>query len=280
MPDSFNVTHRFLSFDGTPLFWRKRLPSGASKGDVLLVHGFSEHGGRYAHVAEFLAGRGYTMWSMDNRGHGRSGGQRGHVEKYDDYVQDLLLFHEEARKSGCGEKPFLLGHSNGGLIALRFALAHPEKIRGLVLSDPLLKLAKPIAPLKELAGRILVRFSSKISFPNDLIPEELTRDPAMQEAYLADPVIFHVVSVGWFQQMEKAGDDALHRSGDLRVPFLLLLGGDDPVCSGQASRDFFSRVRGEKELKVYEGFRHEIFNEVGRERVMKDLGDWLDRHSG
>jgi len=278
MAIDFEIRGRLSSFDETPLFYRRHVPAN-SKGHLILVHGFSEHSGRYAHVAEYLGSRGYSVWAMDNRGHGRSGGQRGHVDDYGDYVKDILAFHELVARETGEKRPFLLGHSNGGLIALRFALAHAPLLKGLILSDPLLQLSKPVPALKLLAGRLIARFAPRHSMPNDLEPAELTQDPAMMEAYLADPIIFHVVSVGWFAQMEKASADARARGKELSLPLLLLLGGADPVCSGPASRAFFkSAASKDKALQTYEGFRHEIFNELGRERVLADLSAWLDRH--
>ncbi len=278
MAIDFEIRGRLPSFDGTPLFYRRNVPENP-KGHLILAHGFSEHSGRYAHVADYLGNRGYAVWAMDNRGHGRSGGQRGHVDEYGDYVKDLLAFHGEVARESGEARPFLLGHSNGGLIALRFALAHAPLLRGLVLSDPLLQLSKAVPALKLFAGRVIARFAPRYSMPNDLEPAELTQDPAMMEAYLADPVIFHVVSVGWFAQMKKASADARARGKELTLPFLLLLGGADPVCSGAAGRAFFeSAASKDKTLKVYEGFRHEILNELGRERVFADLSAWLDGH--
>lgn len=278
MSIKFDATERLLSFDQTPLFWRKHLPENP-KAHVIIVHGFSEHGARYAHVAEYLARAGYGVWAMDNRGHGRSAGKRGHVDHYDDYVRDLGVFLDLVAKEAGSKKVFVLGHSNGGLIALRYALSKPEKPAGLILSDPLLQLVKEVSRLKLLAGRVIVRIAPSFSMPNELAPEELTHDPAMIEAYLADPLIFHEVTVGWFHEMEAASENARGRAPELKMPFLMLLGTADPVCSHNAGKMFFEHVpEGDKQLKLYEGFLHEIFNESGREQVMKDTVTWLDKH--
>lgn len=279
MAVSFETTDRLLSFDKTPLFWRCHLPKEKANAHVIVSHGFSEHGGRYAHLAEFLGGRGYGVWAMDNRGHGRSAGKRGHVDRYDDYVRDMECFYKHVVKESGVERPFLVGHSNGGLISLRFALANPGKLRGLVLSNPLLRLAMPVSGPKLLAGKILVKISNTFTLPNGINPEDLTRDPAMIEAYLADPLIFHQVTVGWFDEMEKAAENARKQGRLLKNPLLMLIGTADPVCDPAAAEEFYETVAAEdKEIRRYTGLLHEIFNEVERRQVFEDLADWLDRH--
>ena len=280
MTIDFQATERILSFDQTPLFWRKHLPE-SPKAHVIIVHGFSEHGGRYAHVAEYLAGKGYGVWAMDNRGHGRSAGKRGHVLEYSEYVRDLAVFHELVAEQSGSEKVHLLGHSNGGLISLCFALAHPSKLKTLCLSAPLLALSKEVPAIKMWAGRTIAKFAPSFTMANDLVPDELTHDPAMIEAYLADPLIFHELTVGWFQAMEGASEDARSRGAQVDLPLLMQLGGSDPVVSTPAAQRFFETVASrDKEIHTYEGLYHEIYNETERATVMNHLGAWLDRHEG
>lgn len=278
MAIDFQATERVLSFDQTPLFWRNHLPENP-KAHVIIVHGFSEHGGRYAHVAEFLAERGYGVWAMDNRGHGRSAGKRGHVGDFSEFVRDLAVFHELVTEQSGAEKVHLLGHSNGGLISLCYALAHPGKLKTLCLSAPLLELSKPVPALKLWAGRVIAKFAPSFTMSNDIVPDELTHDPAMIEAYLADPLIFHELTVGWFQAMEAASEDARERGAQLALPLLMQLGGADPVVSTPAAQRFFeSAASKDKEIHTYPGLYHEIFNETERAQVMEHLGEWLDRH--
>ena len=276
----FQATERLLSFDQTPLFWRKLLPK-SPKAHVVIVHGFSEHGGRYAHLAEFLVENGYGAWAMDNRGHGRSAGQRGHVDDYGQFVGDLKCFYDLVTNEAGGTDVHLFGHSNGGLIALCYALRHPGRIRTLCLSAPLLKLSKDVSPLKLYAGRAIARLSPRFTMANDIVPQELMHDPAMVEAYLADPLIFHQLTVGWFRAMEAAADDVRARGAQLQMPLLMQLGGADPVVSTPVNRDFFATIgSADKELHTYPGCFHEIYNEIERAQVMGDLGAWLGRHAG
>lgn len=126
----------FRGGGGLDIFYQRWLPD-SSLATVLIAHGVAEHSGRYQHVAEFLAGRGYDTWVLDHRGHGRSGGRRAFVERFGSYAADLETLRLRALAESSPHLPrFLIGHSMGGAIALAHAIAHPTVWTGLVLSGP------------------------------------------------------------------------------------------------------------------------------------------------
>src|SRR6266498_3915711 len=103
---------------------------------VVVVHGYAEHLGRYDEFVARLEGRNFECHRFDLRGHGHSGGVRGHVARFDDYVADLRLVVEHVRK----DRPlFVVGHSLGGLISLEYVRRHPDGCRGLAVSSPFLR---------------------------------------------------------------------------------------------------------------------------------------------
>src|SRR5688500_3617484 len=142
--------------DGTALFWRSwRSPS--PRAGVALVHGLGEHSGRYDHVGRFLAGRGFDCWAGDCRGHGLSPGPRVHVDDFGAFAGDAGAFL--ALAAAPGRPLFLIGHSQGGLVALLRALRHPQGLDGVVVSSPYLATHRAAAPsgLRLAAAAILLR---------------------------------------------------------------------------------------------------------------------------
>ena len=128
----------FNAQDGLRLFERSWLPAGRPRAVVALVHGLIEHSGSHAETAIELAGRGFSVYAMDLRGHGRSGGSRCSVRSFDQYLLDLDVFFERTRRKA-GDLPlFLMGNSMGGLIAALWAAGRQPQVSGLVLSGPLL----------------------------------------------------------------------------------------------------------------------------------------------
>ncbi len=272
----YDDLHRTLGYKDSPIFYRKWLLSGAP-GAVVIQHGLSEHSGRYRHVAEAFNKKGLSVFALDARGHGHSAGQRCYVDEYDDYVRDMeRFFADVVDKDAAGVPVVLFGHSNGGLISARFALANQKRLKGLALSGPLFRLNKGVPAWKKVVGSMLNTWWPRFKFPNDLEPEQLTHDPLMIEAWMKDTIIAHEVTPRWFKEMEKAAPDALARAGQLTIPLLVQHGGADPLTSPQASREFVDKAGSKlKQHITYDGLRHEIVNEIDRDKVIGDLANWV-----
>ncbi|MDO9514683.1 MAG: alpha/beta fold hydrolase, partial [Syntrophales bacterium] len=145
----------FKGVDGLSIFYRK-YQADAEKARVVIAHGLGEHSGRYDNVVRRLLPKGFSIWAPDHRGHGQSGGPRGHVFSFYQYVDDLHSMIALSRDTLAeGAKIFLLGHSLGGLIALRFAARFPEVIDGVIISSPALGLPEEPPAIKAFVGRIM-----------------------------------------------------------------------------------------------------------------------------
>ncbi|GAA4714096.1 monoacylglycerol lipase [Pseudonocardia yuanmonensis] len=259
------------------LFWRAWLPEGETTGVVLVSHGLGEHSGRYAHLAEALVSDGWAVYAPDHAGHGLSAGRRvdGGPENW---VPDLDLVRRHAAARHPGRPVMLLGHSMGGLIALRYAAAHQAALGGLVLSAPALsKQAVPgrLVPLLTALARIAPTLR-----PAGIDVAHVSKDPAVVAAYRADPLVHHghpTLRLG--AAMFDAMDDALAAAGDLRLPVLLQHGVDDRITTVDTTRAL-SAALGSEDLTVelYEGLWHEIYNEPERDRPIADLRAWLAAH--
>jgi alpha-beta hydrolase superfamily lysophospholipase len=262
--------------DGTPLRgWLWERPD--SRGGLVLAHGLGEHAGCYRHVAEALGpALGIDVLAFDFRGHGRNPGRRGRVRGYDDLAADLrgaLAWGERKRPGGFR---FVLGHSNGGLVALRTILAGGVELAGLILSNPALRLAVPVPAVKRWAGEVLRRVAPGMTLSSALPLEMLTRDTAHAEERLNDRLRHSRISAPLFFGMIEGGPQVLARAAEIRTPVLLILGDADPVIDPRASREFFSRLgSADKTLRNYPGMLHEPLNELDSVAVLREIASWL-----
>ena len=268
-----NAHSTFRTRDGLALStWH--YPSPAPRGRVVLVHGYAEHVGRYPHVIEALTEAGYDCHALDLRGHGRSEGVRGHVLRFQDYLDDLDLFVAELPQNALPR--FLVGHSLGGLLSLRYVLDRPETFAALAVSSPYLHLATDVHFLTEAVATAASHLAPTLLTKSPIEAKALSHDPAMVQAYIDDPLVFKTFNARWFFQARKAQEEVLERAGEIRLPVLMMLGSADPIADPERGRQIFPSLGSpDKTLKVYDGFLHEIFNEVGRERVIQDLVEWL-----
>ena len=235
---------------------------------ALLSHGYGEHVGRYQHVADALVQAGAVVYGLDHVGHGRSEGDRAVVPDYDSVVEDLRQLHLRAREEHPGLPVALIGHSMGGLIGLRYAQEHGDALAALVLSGPQLGGQEGLA--------YLLTLPEIPSFSIDATV--LSRDPAVAEAYLADPLVWH----GDFQrptvEAMVAAQHAVEEGKRLEsLPVLWMHGTDDQLSPLEGARPVVEAVvTGSLEQRLYSGARHEIFNETNQDEVIGDLVRFLD----
>lgn len=260
--------------DGTTL--RGLRWPGAAGLRAVVVHGLGEHGGRQRNVAEFLARRGFDVTAFDHRGHGRSDGRRGALRRANDLVDDLAAIVDAASNAPV----LLVGHSMGGLVSLRYALAHPERVAALVLSSPALDPALNAG--QKLLLALMSRIAPDVAVGNGLDASKISHDDAVVRAYREDPLVHDRITARLARFIVDGSRDALARAASLAVPTLLLVAGDDRLVAPGGSRQLAACApRGMLDERVYEGLWHEIFNErePARARVLDDLGAWLDAHA-
>lgn len=260
--------------DGLSLHSRFCMPDRDPSGVVCIVHGLGEHSGRYDHLAEYLAGRGYAVLAADMRGHGKSDGRRGHISSYRVLMNDISTLLSEAGKR-CPDRPlFLFGQSMGGNLVINYALRREAGIAGVVASSPMLRTSFQPPYWKAFIGKYLRPVLPLLPLYNEVRAKDLSRDPEVVRAYENDPLVHDRLTLRFYDVL-LAGEWAIHHAGDLRVPTLIMHGDSDRVTSLEASREFSGRAGDKCTLKVWEGFYHEIHNEPGRERTFDYLTEWL-----
>lgn len=293
-PSSVSVVARsFTSADGTPLradYYSDSNQPCPPRGVVVVVHGYCEHRGRYRHVAEHLVHNGYSVLVGDLRGHGESGGVRGFVRRFGDYLDDLGAFLSEAKAQLAQamatkptlpppQRPAVVAHSMGALVSLAYTLAHPEAIRVLALSSPFMGVKINVPAWKRGLGLAASLLHPTLGLPNGIDPSDVSHDPQIREGYKTDPLVTHNATARWFTETMSTQADVRARAGRIRTPTLMLHAGDDRIVDAGASQAVFARIgSSDKNLTFYPGLYHEIFNELpaDRQRVLADLTNWLN----
>ena len=257
--------------------WRPAtIPDDAGlRAAVVLVHGIGEHSARYDHVGRFLAGRGHDVLSFDNRGHGQSGGRRGHVDHFGQFLDDVEDHVLERRQLGL--PVVLIGHSLGGLISATYVVEGRPAPDLLVLSAPALKAQIP-AWQRRLAP-VLARVWPTVFVPGGIDGALLSRDPEVQRAYLSDPLRVAGSTAGLGQQIFAAMETTTANLARITLPTYVLHGSEDNLVPLAASQPLEGRPN--VTYRRWEGLRHECFNEPNRDEVLGEMADWIeDRLAG
>ena len=268
-----STTSRVTARDGTELLVREWAPAGGSWATVVLVHGIAEHSGRYEHVGTWLAAAGLKVVGFDLRGFGASTGRRAYVERWTEIHDDVADRLAAARASAGGRPVVLWGHSLGGLIALGYCVAAtPRPLPdALVLSAPALDSSTP--GWQRVLARVLTRLVPTLPVRNAFDGSVLSRDPAVGERYLADPLNHHATTA-------RLGAEALAEQARVRsaldrlsVPTFVYHGEDDRLVP-TASSEPLGRVPGVTR-RTWPGLRHESHNEPEGEEVVAAAVAWL-----
>ncbi len=260
---------------GLRLYRQTWLPDGPPRAVVVIAHGAGEHSGRYAHVAARLVDEGYAVYTLDHRGHGRSEGTRAVIDRLDNAVEDLDQLIALAASEHPGVPLFLLGHSMGGTIAARYAIAHQDRLTGLILSAPLAAL-EAASPLTRLVARLLSALTPQFGlFAVD--PTLVSRDPEVVKAYETDPLVHHGrLPARTIAELASAVQSFPEAVGAITVPTLIMYGSGDHLVPPAGSMMLNDRIgAADTTLKTYDGLYHEILNEPEQDAVMDDLCSWL-----
>jgi len=273
-------TFNFETKDGLTLLGRVWQTKGDPKGVVNLVHGLGEHSGRYAHIAEALTKAGYHFIGFDLRGHGLSEGKRGHTPNYEYLMDDVALFLEKSHGFFGGDQPhFLYGHSLGGSIVLNYGLRRKPELAGVIATDPALALSFEPPKAKVTLGRMLAQIAPAFTMNNTLDVNALARDAAVVKAYQDDVLVHERLSAKLSMELLNSGQYALDHAAEWQLPLLLMHGTEDRITSCKASEAFASRAGASVTLKLWDGYFHEIHNDLGKEEVIAAMIAWLNEKS-
>ncbi|ASS75744.1 hypothetical protein CIG75_12630 [Tumebacillus algifaecis] len=260
----------------------KTFPADRSGGlAAVLIHGASDHSARYAHVIQELNEHGIAVVTGDLPGFGHSPGLHGHIDHFDQYLDAVEGWVRQAKQLvGAAGSVAIIGHSMGGLVAVRFLQergAMHEQIVGAVLTSPLLRVAVEIPAWKRSIAKVLDRVLPKLRLPSNISTAFLTRTPEIVAAYEQDPLCGGVVSARWFYEIQRATALAKREADKIGVPILLMQAGSDKIVAPEEAEPFFRSLsmRENNKFILYPQCYHELFNEPEQAEIMRELLKWL-----
>lgn len=262
------------SADGTRLFYR-RWPRAQARVTFAVVHGLGDHSGRYAVFAEAMGRRGYGTYAVDLRGHGRSPGQRGHVDSWSQWTDDVASFVASVESQSPGEV-VPVGHSFGGVAMLSTVLAGKLKSsRRFIVSSPGLKVKIKVPQWKVVLGSVTARVAPRLSLDNEVDPGTISRIPEVVEAYRTDPLVHSKISSRLYAEWHQATLEILQHADGISIPFLILAGTADPLIDPTGSEELHAKAAAKSTLRMLPGRYHEPFNDLDSEEVFDIIAAWV-----
>jgi len=264
-----------ISKDGTSLqgiIWNCSNPTAV----ICLVHGLGEHCERYAHLADFFNTNNISVFTYDQRGHGKSEGKRGHTPNYDILLDDVEELLKTAREAHNDLPIILYGHSFGGNLVANYALRRStNEIAGVVISSPLLKLAKEPTAAQIKLIKFVSRIFPSLTRPNGLDVNDISTDPEIIKSYAGDPLVHDRISTKMFTEVYNSGYWAIENADRLKVPALVFHGSDDRITAAQGSEEFADKAGDLASFKLWEGMKHETHNDLKKDAVLMFIYEWI-----
>jgi alpha-beta hydrolase superfamily lysophospholipase len=222
---------------------------------------------------------GFAVFAFDYRGHGRSPGQRGFCRRYHELVADLEYACAAAQERVPGVPTAVVAHSHGALMALDLLCgesAPRAHVRAAVFSAPYLGMATRLSAADRVLATVATRLLPRFTVGDRLDETQLTHDAAVLAEHRHDTLCHHGVTARWLTECLAAQRRVHERLSNLSIPSLWLIPMDDTIADSAVGRAAYEAAGGEKALRVYQGMYHELFNEIGRARVLADVRAWLD----
>jgi alpha-beta hydrolase superfamily lysophospholipase len=276
-----NFEAKWKSWDDIDFFLRGWEPEDSPKAVIALIHGLGEHTGRYEHVARALTTAGYAITGFDLRGHGKSGGTRGHFPSLDAAMLDIQGFLDLLAKRYPDRSQFLYGHSLGGLLVLTYALKLKPDLKGVIATGAGLRSQVHDQKAKVMLVKTLGSLMPSTRIGSGLDVNILSRDPEVIRIYQNDPLVHDSISFAFGKAGLQATNYAWSYAGEFSLPLLIMHGTADRNTYPDGSRDFAelaARNNPDVTLKLWAGLHHEIHNEPEKEQVFAFTIHWLDRH--
>jgi alpha-beta hydrolase superfamily lysophospholipase len=265
---------RFKGGGGLNIVYRSWHPEGKPRAVLIIVHGFNSHSGQYRWAANRFTASGYAVYVLDQRGRGKSEGERFYVEQVEDYVNDVATFVALAKSREPGQPVFMLGHGAGGIISCVYTLDHQKEIDGLICESLALKVQVPELLLKTV--KWLARYFPRLPVLK-LSMKGFSRDAKVVESMVSDPLIAKEIQPAITVAAMLRASERLERDfARIRLPVLILHGAADTVTLPIGSK-MFQEYAGsdDKTLKIYPDHAHDLLNDIGKEKVIADIMGWM-----
>jgi alpha-beta hydrolase superfamily lysophospholipase len=245
---------------------------------ILIVHGMSEHSGRYVNLEHFFLESGFSVVRFDLRGAGRSGGRRQWIEKFEDYVDDVSTVYRWICRELDPLPLFILGHSLGGAITISFLEHYQKAFSGCILSAPAFKVGEAVNPLTIAIGRQLVKILPTLRISGNSDKSAISRDPEVVKSFLEDPLCCHTNTANQGKEILDQLPKLPSIATKLTLPTLIAHGSLDKIIKLEGSFELLKCLSSpDRTLHIIPGGYHEPHNDIGKEDYFSALILWLNR---
>ena len=275
------MTHQegyLKSIMGSNIYYQGWQPEGESKAVLLIVHGMTEHSGRYMNLVNHFVPMGYAIYGIDHIGHGKSDGKRGYIVEFEDFTETLDIFVDMIHDWHPKKSITLIGHSLGGTISTSYLIDHQDKCVGAVLSGPLVTFGKNVSPAKMLIGKLFSIIMPKMGM-GSVKADDVSRDPKVVKEYISDPLVdtSSKITAKLAAETLRMMEHNLRYAFKIKVPILIMQGGADKLVDPDGASMLYDIISSDdKKIIIYDGLYHEIFNEPEHQKVLSDLETWLE----
>ena len=262
--------------DGIELRYKKDIIDEA-KAVILINHGFAEHLGRYDYVAKEFNKSGYSVYRYDLRGHGKTKSTKGHIESYEDFIEDCNEMVNLVKSENKELKVFMLGHSMGGFVTCAYGLRYPNVLEGQILSGAAVNTLPAAKGIRSNLIKGLARFA-KMKMIKNIVENDICSVEQVVIDYKNDPLVLKEATANLFAQFLVHGREYINENiRDYKYPCLIVHGEKDKIVPREIGQYLYDNISSkDKEIKIYDDLYHEILNENNKDEIIGDMVNWLD----
>lgn len=257
---------KYIDNKNIKIYLKEDIVDKSSKA-ILLIHGFCEHSGRYCEFINKLKEIGYSVFSMDLRGHGRTIGKKGDLESIKRVISDVEIIVNYIKNNYNFEKFGIFGHSTGGLVTSLYTSLNNDKVDFIVLSSPAVYCPKKLKAIKYIPYKLLsfIYLKKKQSESKEML------DYSKNDLYSLKKFSIRSIGVIFVE-----GIRDLNKVLNIKCPTLLLCGKKD-ILLNEPDRfiEFYNKLNNDKKFIMYEDAKHRIVHNEGSETRTKDILEWL-----
>ena len=281
---NFVMIHKeghFHCIHNAKLYWQAWLPRTKPRAILVIVHGYNDHSGRFMNVVNRFVPKGFAVYGLDQIGCGKSEGTRVYVEKFEDYTKIIHFFLRMIRNMQPEIPSFLVGYSMGGLITSVYLLENQKRLSGAVFIGPIVKVPEYITAFTIFISKIFSALLPKVGLLT-LKDEVMSKDQKVVDTYKTDPLTHHgKMTARLATELLKAMIQLNKEGNKITLPVLILKGAADELGDPEGAQMLFDLIQSkDKQINLYQGLYHELFNEPEREMVFMDIEKWLNRQIG
>jgi len=267
----------YVGYDGTKMFLRAWLPDAEPRALVIGIHGLGSHSGLMSFHGENFAAKGMAFFVPDLRGFGNNPGLKGHVEKFDEYIEDMNSLVAQLKDRMPNKPTYMFGHSLGGLHVIRYAATYPDELDGIIIPCPAVSERLEVSAGLRIMAKLLSKLNIKKTFNNGLNFDLLSRNPEVVRRNREDPLRVDAVTPRFAVEGLAARVEGAKLGPKITLPVLEQQAGDDLILIPEENKAFFDTIASsDKTFKLYPGLYHDPFEEPGGDEFVADMFSWLE----